>query len=764
MQEFLAIPIFEKVRRDSWCVFSCRDGEGAEFEVVTTAEPDEIVCGLTYRFYGREKQSSYGNGKQIHAKSFVRSQPHGRIGVERYLQRAPWIGSVGAATLWQKFGSDAVRIAREEPAVAQAAIGGSFNLERAKAAAAQLQAWKGLEDCQIDLIDVLDKRGFSRKMPQWVMEEFGNAGGEIIRRNPYCLMRFRTGSFPRTDKMYLDFGGDPSRLKRQAYCGAYELAADTEGHTWQPVEVFTEGIRKNVSQTDILPAAALKLAVRGKIVSHRRDADGRLWVSDRRRAVAESFVARRLAELTRESDSQWPTELRGLSDHQSATVLPVLASGPVAVLTGGPGTGKTFTAASLVQSIIEEYGFDSVAVCAPTGKARVRIKEVMRGYGIDCFCSTIHGLLRVEGKTSGEGWSFAHDQDNPLPFRYILVDESSMIDTTLLASLLRACGRGTHVLFVGDPHQLPPVGHGAPLRDMIAAGLPHAELTEVRRNSGAIVAACHEIRYGRIPRICEKIDLEAESPENLGVIRCRKDQIASKVLAAITACHKKYDFDPVWDIQVIVPINPGDVGRKTMSELIQDALNPHGKPAGNSGFRLGDKVVCTDNGLRQAFIGDETDERDFGEKTEDAYFVANGETAAVSGVRDKMLIIRLIPEEHRIKVPVGGGGDDDEKDKEGSATGGWLLGGAQTCHKMQGSECPVVIIVLDESRGARRTCSREWLRTALSRAKSLAICVGRVATLEGMCRRSALEKRQTFLAEDIKAEIAKLEREPEYVT
>jgi exodeoxyribonuclease-5/exodeoxyribonuclease V alpha subunit len=163
----------------------------------------------------------------------------------------------------------------------------------------------------------------------------------------------------------------------------------------------------------------------------------------------------------------------------------------------------------------------------------VRASQALTLAGVDVQASTIHRTLGVmEAGYGGDQWGFQHNAKNPLPFRFVVVDESSMIDTSLMADLLDACGPGTHVLFVGDPYQLPPVGHGAPLRDMIDAGeafVSRGELTQVRRNAGQIVHACARIKNGESFEVCDAVDLDALPPKNLKLMCIYRGHLLQKL-------------------------------------------------------------------------------------------------------------------------------------------------------------------------------------------------------------------------------------------
>lgn len=498
-----------------------------------------------------------------------------------------------------------------------------------------------------------------------------------------------------------------------------------------------------------------------------------------------------------------PLDLPELSPHQQErAALAVSAVGPhaahpprIGLLTGSPGTGKTFTAAVLIRAVVAREGEGSIAVAAPTGKAAVRITAALAAYGLPLKASTIHSLLKVAtandlatastaARTSGEDFGFQHGPSFPLPFHFVVVDEASMVDVNLMAALLSACDADTSILFVGDPNQLPPVGHGAPLRDLITAGVPCGELTEIRRNAGTIVRACAAIRDGdRRLRAASRIDLAADDPANLFVSRARGPEMAARIVAAVDAAG--FDgLDRVWDVQVLCAVNRrSPVSRRDLNLLLQSHLNPYPAIQG-SPFRLDDKVVCLKNGWLRANTRDDSGSALGGPRAVDPgaapavdgrVFVANGEIGRVVHVAEGLFVARLESPARCVVVPRGkvgsGNGDGDEgRGREGGGNGDenestsgpaidtgcqWDLGYALSCHKAQGSEWPVVVVALDESGGARRVCSREWLYTAISRGKRLTILVGQQVTAEEMIARPALGKRKTFLAERIGEELAK---------
>ena len=402
-------------------------------------------------------------------------------------------------------------------------------------------------------------------------------------------------------------------------------------------------------------------------------------------------------------------------------------------------THNTWTGANLIKALGKTIGLGNVAVAAPTGKAAVRISEVMHEHGLEITAKTWHSLLGVGevDKVSGR-FGFKHNEKNPLQYKVIIGDESSMLDTDLMASVIKARAVGTQILFLGDVNQLPPVGHGAPLRDMISAGLPYGELTEIQRNSGGIVEACAAMRDG-----------EAWGEGDNLKIDSRPDQVESIVDQLHQAAANGYD--PVWNCQVVVAVNEkSPLSRKAVNSILQEEFNENEKIKG-SPFRPGDKIVCLKNGFFP--LHEETGDSDEIDMDEDGRaYVANGELAKVEEVEEKFFVASLNSPDRVIKIPRGksGGGDN--------STGcSWDLGYALSVHKSQGSEWPIVIVALDEYPGARRICDRSWIYTAISRAKDSCVLVGKKSTADSMCRRQNILNRKTFLRERILLNQAKME-------
>lgn len=526
------------------------------------------------------------------------------------------------------------------------------------------------------------------------------------------------------------------------------------------------------------------------------------WLDEAGRGDEAEAVRERLA-FGVSAQSLWPTAAEcvaaaaaagaPLSEHQ-ASVLAATLTRPLAILTGTPGTGKTRCLAAVVRALCRKHGGHLVAVAAPTGKAAVRCGEAMLAGGASTHAlptpTTIHRMLGVgRNGHDGGGWAFRHREDAPLPYRFVIVDESSMLDTPLLASLLAACKPGTHLLFVGDTGQLPPVGHGSPLRDLAAAGVPCGELTEIRRNAGLIVEGCAAIRRGQAPRTVLKWDRATAA--NLVMADCWPKKALETLWDLLWAVAQSDRYDPATDLQVLCATNDGDLGRGNLNREIRhclqriasvrsavkwaadlraahpdatyeewigisDAAMPTVPNPAETKFRVGDKVICLRN--QWAPLADPRDPCDVTEaeresddrwphtvqagggpvfnQPETTVYVANGDVGRVTRVREKAVEVELSAPRRLVLAPTVGEGSDS-----------WDLAYAITTHKSQGSEWPLIAIIIDPSPAAARVAGREWWYTAISRARDACFLIGRKPVLLRQARAARLPRRKTFLSE-----------------
>lgn len=700
-----------------------------------------LETGLGYRFWGYwGEHPRYG--RQFNFFSFTIAQPSGKRGTIAYLQRAPNIGRKRAERLWETHGPGAVEAIRERPEEVAAWLDG-LTVEKAQQAAAFLQEHLLLEATTTELLDL----GLNTRQIEWAIGQFGARAAAALRENMYLLMQAKGTGFAQADRLYLQCGGDPAAVHRVGWCSWNALHRDTDGHTWRPLGFCLDRVEKEIAGVEADYRAGIEWAVaERKIVL--REVGKTTYAATFSRAMAEQSVAgeihRAEVEMDEEGPPRYPTvqpaagDKPGPSQHQ-VDGLTAVTAGLIGVLAGRPGTGKTFCLAELAKRMNAR-----IAACAPTGKAAVRMAESFSKAGVKLKAKTIHSLLKM-----GPDGDPEYCRENPLSQEYdfIFCDESSMLDCGLMAYLLAARGDAA-VLFCGDPGQLSPVGHGAPLRDLMAARVPCGLLTEIRRNAGRIVAACKDIAERHTFEPSPKIDVERG--ENFGWIEAAYADLQIERLKAILENLKGRGFDPIRDCQVIVAVNKkSPLSRKAINDLLQRHLNPNGEQVTGNPFRIGDKIVCTENGAVPA-EGRNQPEAD----PEGRIRVFNGEQARVLAVFPRYTVAEMDLPHRKIRIPQGetgsGGRDDDSQDEDSQETGcKWQLAYGITLHKAQGSDWPVVIPLIDAFPGALRVCKREWIYTAASRAKQLCIGIGRLQVAREMCRTSGLADRKTFLVETI---------------
>lgn len=404
----------------------------------------------------------------------------------------------------------------------------------------------------------------------------------------------------------------------------------------------------------------------------------------------------------------------------------------VSILTGKPGTGKTTT----VNSILEAANSVNwiVRLAAPTGKAAKRMSETT-----GMTATTIHSLLQCDFENGV--FNFHQNERNPLVGDLVVIDEASMITTELMNDLLRAIDTSvTRLLLVGDTGQLPSVGPGAVLRDMLNSDLiPHVELDIIHRNAGAIVEACAAIHAGRIYHQHTRLDLDAENPVNLVHIEMgnKTDLILTKIKTLVCDRMPARGFDPVWDVQVLSPVNEkGGLSCTSINKVLREALNPdHGEldeDAKHKVFRAGDKVINTKN-MKTGNGG----------RGEGNYLV-NGDIGQINEITKKYISVDFFYPDRRVQLS--------------RSTNHLIHAYCITCHKFQGSESPVIILPVQH--GFKHT-DRPWIYTAISRAKQICVTIGDFNAIETMIRRTQGIDRKTRMKEEIIDRIERIEMEAE---
>jgi len=713
-----------------WMVGEAAMKDGACTKYITLTgecQKDDLRPKVEYRFAGRWKTHPKF-GTSFAFDSFAQPEPITREAIIGYLTQAPKIGMMRAEKIYNSLGHDCIAKLKADPEVLRK-IPGLTSVHRQ-----EIQVFlcdkESKEQSTLELQSLLKGHGFPRRIYAWLDKDYGTAAASLIRTNPYILTKYRGVGFELADKVYQQLGLPPTALLRQWNYLVYLVASDTNGSTWLPQELLFAGLKDKIGQ-DAKPVEASETAILHNALTFKTDNDS-CYFGLPRIAACEADVVRWVYEHCN-LPSRWAKELicnnqDTPSEHQLQAYRSAIQAA-VGLLVGSPGTGKTWLVGRIIDTIQRSGG--TYAVCAPTGKAALRVMESLKSQGVTVMATTIHKLLCPQ--VGREGWEFTFGADCKLPYDFIIVDESSMIDIGLLKSLLDAVKDGANVLFVGDHEQLPPVGKGAPLRDMIKSGVPCGTLTEIRRNAGEIVKACAAIRdkmlLAPIPR-----NFEAE--DNL--IFCRQAPLQENTFATIKSIieferTQNESFDPLLDCQMIVALNESSqVSRKALNPLLQDYFNPSSLAADNlvlgehvskvKKFRRGDKIICTTNGYATSEDGKQV-------------YVANGEIGIVKDFTTASL--HVIVNVQTILVPTYGDWSESDFD----------LGYAISCHRSQGSEWQVVVVILDAAYGARMICDRHWIYTGISRAKRRCYLIGLPDTLEAMRRVSNMWNRKTLFAE-----------------
>lgn len=424
-----------------------------------------------------------------------------------------------------------------------------------------------------------------------------------------------------------------------------------------------------------------------------------------------------------------------LTNEQFKAVM-TATSEKVGILIGSAGTGKSWTVARLLKAFHSDA---KVIACAPTGKAATRMNELLSEAGINISCRTIHATLKpkpFEGP-NGVSFEFSMNEFDKIDADAIIVDESSMIDNSLMASLIKAMRDETSILFVGDPNQLPPVGRGRPFFDMIESGVvPVGRLETVHRYSGRTGEVCNAIINNKPWKPSQKLDLECESPENLRVIECETDAHTAKAVCDTVSKIKEWGYDIIEDTQVIVALNKDRlISREQLNKKLRSIYNTNKNSDHTKRLTVGDKIILKNNATVD--LWNEKENGEYPEKPYGEAYTCNGDIGIVVDQIDdhKKIVIKLWNPERRIILS----GDDVFRAD---------LAYAITCHKFQGSGCPFVIVATTGDFAATNmVCSREWTYTALSRSQLATIVCGQKKHLDQYCRERVIVKRKTFLKE-----------------
>jgi exodeoxyribonuclease V alpha subunit len=679
----------------------------------------EPIIGQEYRLAG-----DWGNdprwGRQFTFSRYATETPRDAEGVYRYLVRvAKWVGPIVGRRIVQAFGDDALTILKQDPQRAANDIKG-LTLDRAEEISRNLLANEDRESAAVELESMLGGLHLPKHTITTLIETHHSEAPARVRQTPYStLMDVRGIGFTLADRVAVSpaVGYDRDGMERRMAASLHALqeAAEGAGHTWLPGERFVKEVQELIG----FPPGP---DVRVKLIEYEKIQVRNTMVALAKLANDERDVAGFIHQMLIKGEDlseSISVDLKGLAPDQQEAFRLCLAY-PVFILTGAPGTGKTYT----LRRIIEQFTTWNklIALAAPTGKAAKRMSEM-----IDMPAMTIHRLLGPEPRIfKGELYfGFTRGIGSPIPADLLVVDEFSMVDISLAASLFRAVARGTRVLIVGDHYQLPSVGPGAVLRDLLAAGVPSYELTEIKRNTGDIVQACHAIKDGRPAIPSSHLDLESglnfRHIEVSDPFRSNDDDppgVQEIIRDLVTKRLPMRGYDPVWDVQVLSPTNEHTaLSCLDINVLLQGALNIH-PPVPGIPFRIGDKVIQRKN----EEISDE--------------FVVNGDLGEVKDINDAEITVLFLYPDRLVRI----------KRKAHHLQLAYCV----TIHKMQGSESKVIILPVHSCFG--KFFNREIVYTAISRAQDICITVGEWHALEAAVGRVGNVRRITRLTELIKGE------------
>ncbi len=672
-------------------------------------------------------------GTQLRIGSAKVCEPEDLVSIERYLGSGAvkGVGVSLAGKIVKKFKEDTFRIIEEEPE-RLAEIKG-ISERKAREISLQVEEKKDMRQAML----YLQKFGISIAMAVRIYQHYGQNVYRVIEENPYQLADHVSGiGFKTADEIAAKVGihmDSDYRIRSGIF---YTLLQSVgEGHVYmrQEVLLYRAGMLLGIEIED-MERYLQDLAMEKKIVL-KKDPELRIYAS--RYYYMELNAAKMLHDLNVSCDASEEEAGRRLHaiekdtglelDQLQRTAVMKAAVNGITIVTGGPGTGKTTTINAMIH-FFEEEGMD-ILLAAPTGRAAKRMTEAT-GYE----AQTIHRLLEVNGNPEEEGVAgFQRNAQNPLETDVLFIDEMSMVDLPLMHALLDAVIPGTRLILVGDVNQLPSVGPGSVLKDIIRSDcFSLVRLTKIFRQAGEsdIVVNAHRINRG------EAVPLDNKSKDFFFLKRQEPDVIISVLLTLIQKKLPKYVEADIFDIQVLTPMRKGLLGVERLNRILQQYLNPpaktkNEKETGERIFREGDKVMQIKNNYQLEW---EIQTR-YGMTVDKGLGIFNGDMGIIRSINTYEETVTVeYDEKRKVKYPYG---LLDELE----------LAYAITIHKSQGSEYPAVVIPL--LQGPRQLYNRNLLYTAVTRAKRCVTLVGSDTVFQNMIENTDEQARNTSLAERI---------------
>ncbi|MCI7557308.1 MAG: ATP-dependent RecD-like DNA helicase [Lachnospiraceae bacterium] len=703
-------------------------------------EDDDVIC--TGRFPGLTEGETIEvsgewvdhptYGVQLKVLNYEIIEPTDILDMERYLASGAikGIGPSTAKKIIKHFGEDTFRIIEEEPERLSEIKG--ITERKAISIATQMSERHELRN----VVMFMQKYGISNSMAIKLYDEYGSQIKSIILNNPYKLAREVNGiGFKRADEIAAKTGVKlDSEFRIQ--CGIIHCLkeASTDGHTYLPREELIRSAYEllGVCESDI-ERQLDELKIERQLIEVKSEDRLNIYLSEYYQI--EKNCAVKLLTLTRYSDrisaSELDREIKSieseldieLHDLQREAVIKALSEG-LFILTGGPGTGKTTTIKSIISGL-ERRNLRFV-LAAPTGRAAKRMSETT-GYE----ASTIHRLLSIKHNPEERADAyFEMNEDNPLDVDAVIIDEASMVDIFLFNSLLKAISPGCKLIIVGDSNQLPSVGPGQVLKDMLDSGVcPNVELKYIFRqsNESHIVTYAHMINNG------EQIDFTTKYEDFFLLKRDNYEEIRQALLYLICEKLPKHFNTSPMQIQVLTPMKKGALGVWELNRILQECINPPSDKKveleyGENIFRVGDKVMQTKNNYDMEWDIMST----YGISAQRGKGVFNGDIGIIDHINKPSRLIRITFDDGR------------EAEYSYETLEELELAYAITIHKSQGSEYPVVIMPL--LGGPRSLLYRNLLYTGVTRAKDCVVILGSENTVKEMIRCENENRRYTGLA------------------
>ncbi|WP_338817630.1 ATP-dependent RecD-like DNA helicase [Parvimonas micra] len=693
------------------------------FDSVNVGESLEVEGEFTY-------DNKYG--EQLNVTSYQKKLPSSITEIQKYLASGiiSTIGTKNASYIVEQFGKESLNIVFDETDRLIEVRGiGKKSIEKIKKSVEELKFSK-------NILFHLSGLGISLSLSKKIYNIFRENTLEVINENPYKLIKNVKGiGFLKADEIALKNNLDKNSPYRIESAIIYVLNQKSInfGHVYYPKEKLTDEVSKLIGvEKELIEPVYMNLLLSSEIVIDNSFEESNVYLDYL--YVSESFIASKLAKMALNEDfkilfdidKEIKTAIKSLSIKLSDIQINAISScfkENISIITGGPGTGKT-TIINTISKIYLDNGYN-ISLCAPTGRAAKRIEETT---GIEA--KTIHRMLGYIPSSYDDIGHFEYNEDNPLDTDAIIIDEMSMVDVVLFEKLLRGVKDNTRLVIVGDVDQLPSVGAGNVLRDLInSKKIKYTKLVDIFRQSESsnIIVNAHKINNGQEPILNEKNSdfffLKTETPV---ITRNVVVDLISKRLP------KAYGYDFSKDIQILTQSRKGICGVFELNRLLQDILNPKIETidellVGNKLFRVNDKVMQTKNNYNLSFF-DSDGEENFG--------VYNGDMGHIIFIDKSSKKLTVKMDDNRVI-------DYTLEDLDNLE-----LAYAITIHKSQGSEFKSVIIPMFD--GYRLLQTRNLLYTAITRAKENIVLVGDKNVMNNMIRNNTINSRYSNLENRIK--------------